>query len=396
MTTTSPTTESDVAAFVLKARAAKTPMRIVGGGTRLGIGCPVGAGLTLSTAKLSGVTLYEPSEMVIGALAGTPVAAIEKILAAKGQMLPFEPIDHRAILGTSGTPTIGAVAAGNFSGPRRIMAGAARDSLIGVKFVNGRGEIVKSGGRVMKNVTGLDLVKLQSGAFGTLGILTEVIFKVLPVPETAATLLLTGLDDSRAVEALSLGLITPFEVTGAAHLPGLGDTRARTLLRIEGFDASVRYRAEALRKALHLVASVEILDATETASLWRDVRDAVSMADPQQNALWRLSLKPSDGPEVVSVIARDLAIHRRLYDWGGGLVWLVVDSAGDAGAAVIRKAVAGTGGHATLIRAPDPVRASVGAFQPEVPALAKLAAGIRTSVDPDGLFNPGLMQARSQ
>ena len=171
-----PTTEAGVIEAVQGALAKKIPLLVKGGGTRVGLGRPVQAGETLSLEKLSGVTLHEPAEMVVSALAGTPLRVVEETLAAKGQMLPFEPMDHRAIYGSTGEPTIGAVAAANISGPRRVMVGACRDHLIGVRFVNGKGEIIKSGGRVMKNVTGLDLVKLQAGAHGTLGVLTEVTF----------------------------------------------------------------------------------------------------------------------------------------------------------------------------------------------------------------------------
>ena len=211
----SPHSESDIAAAVLDARAGKTPLRIRGGGTRSDIGRPVQAAATLSLAGLSGITLYEPAEMVLGARAGTPLAEIEKTLADRGQMLPFEPLDHRPLLDSVGEPTIGALAAGNLSGPRRISAGAARDSLIGVRFINGKGEVVKSGGRVMKNVTGLDLVKLQAGAFGTLCIATEITLKVLPRPPMEETVIARVASPAEAAAALSAAMGSSCEVSGA-------------------------------------------------------------------------------------------------------------------------------------------------------------------------------------
>src|SRR4051795_12729447 len=286
MTSHTPSTEQDAGAIVAEAATRRTPLSLVGGGTKADIGRPAQTAATLSAASLTGVTLYEPSEMVIGARAGTPLAEVVRTLEEKGQELPFEPMDHRPLLGSSGEPTIGAVAAANLSGSRRIMAGAARDSLIGVRFVNGRGEVIKSGGRVMKNVTGLDLAKGLSGSWGTLGFFTEVIFKVLPRAERIATLVLTGLDDPRAVEALSLALGSPFEVTGAAHLPAnLDGTGARTLIRIEGFSVSVDYRLGGLRRLLKRFGAADVIEGDEAAALWRSVRDVEPLIEPRDRAV---------------------------------------------------------------------------------------------------------------
>lgn len=388
-----PTTEAQACAVVASIVAARVPLAIRGGGTRTGLGRPDNAVSTLSSAGLTGITLYEPAEMVIGARAGTPLKLIEETLAERGQMLPFEPMDHRALLGTEGEPTIGAVAAGNISGPRRINAGAARDSLIGVRLVNGRGELVKSGGRVMKNVTGLDLVKLVAGSFGTLGFLTEVTFRVLPRPERVVTLLWEGLADEAAVTLLSAALGSPFEPMAAAHLPaGIGADEARTLLRLENFSASVGYRAAELARLLKAHGRPELIEGRASETLWREVRDAAVFAGTQE-AVWRLSLAPVHGPKAAAAIARAVPGARWFYDWGGGLVWLAVPADGDAGAAAIRAALKPLGGHATLVRAPDAVRASVPVFEPLSEPLMRVTAGIKKSFDPEGVFEPGRMYA---
>src|SRR4051812_13539232 len=275
MTSHIPSTEQDAASIVAEAAARRTPLSLIGGGTKADVGRPAQTAATLSAAGLTGVTLYEPAEMVIGAWAGTPLSEVVRTLAEKGQELTFEPVDWRGLLGSTGEPTIGAVGAANVSGPRRILAGAARDNLIGVRFVNGRGELVKSGGRVMKNVTGLDLVKGLSGSWGTLGFLTEVIFKVLPRAERVATLVLRGLDDARGIEALSLAIGSPFEVTGAAHLPAnLDGGGARTLIRIEGFTVSIDYRLGELKRLLKRFGAADVIEGQPAAALWESVRDA--------------------------------------------------------------------------------------------------------------------------
>jgi glycolate oxidase FAD binding subunit len=388
-----PTSEETLAALVREAFAAKRPIRIAGGSTRSGFGRPVQAGVTITLDRLTGITLHEPAEMIIAAKAGTPLAEIEAALDAKGQMLAFEPADFRSLYGSTGAPTIGAIAAGNISGPRRIWAGACRDSLIGVRFVNGAGEIIKSGGRVMKNVTGLDLVKLQSGAWGTLGILTEVTFKVVPKPETLATLVLDGLDDQNAITAMNAALASPFEITGAAHLPaGIAGKSARTLLRIEGFGFSVDYREKALAGLLAAHGRLQRLEPGEARALWAALRDASLLAEARDQVVWRLSVKPSEAAAALAAICAGRAA-RAFYDWGGGLVWLATAADGDAGAGIIRRAAKAANGYATLMRAPEAIRAAIPVFEPAPAPVAALAARIKAAIDPAGLLNPGLMHA---
>jgi glycolate oxidase FAD binding subunit len=387
----SPASEAEAASLVAAFAASATPLAIRGGGTRTGLGRPSQTAATISSAKISGVTLYEPAEQVIGARAGTPLSVIERTLAEKGQMLPFEPMDHRTLFGSTGEPTIGAVFAGNISGPARIARGAARDAAIGVRFVNGKGEAIKSGGRVMKNVTGLDLVKLQCGAWGTLGLVTEAHFKVMARPERAVTLVWRGLGDSEAARLMASALGSPFEPSAAAHLPaGIGEGTARTLLRLENFSFSIDYRVAELAKLLRAHGRPDLIEGSGHDALWRQVRDAAFFAG-DGSAVWRLSVAPTEGPRMLEAIRRALPDARGYYDWGGGLVWLSTGAATDAGAMAIRSALPPGAGHATLVRAPDMIRAAVPVFQPLAAALMRVTAGIKASIDPQGLFEPGRM-----
>ncbi|MCC0076214.1 MAG: FAD-binding protein [Rhodobacter sp.] len=365
-----PVTEKELSEAV---RDAAGPLAIRGGGTRP-VGRPV-AGEVLETGALAGVRLYEPGALTLVAGAGTPLVEVEGLLAAEGQRLPFEPADWRGLLGTEGVPTLGGMVAANVSGPRRAQAGACRDSLIGVRFVDGAGAIVKNGGRVMKNVTGYDLVKVMAGSWGTLGVLSEVSFKLLPAPETAATLVFAGLDAGPSVALMAAALGSPWEVTGAARLPD-----ARTALRIEGFAASVAYRRGELAGHLARFGAAQVLEREETAAFWADVRDVAPFRG-QAGDVWRVSVKPSDAPDL---LAR--AGGAAMLDWGGGLIWLLQPEGTD-----LRAVLGPFKGHATLIRASVETRARIAPFQPEPAPVAALANGLRARFDPRGILNPGLM-----
>ena len=377
-----PGSEADLAEAVA---AATGPLEITGGGTRLALGRPVQAEETLSTTGLCGITLYEPGALTLVAQAGTPMAEIEAALEAEGQILSFEPPDHRALLGSTGTPTIGGAVATAASGPRRIQAGACRDAMIGVRFVDGAGQVVKNGGRVMKNVTGYDLVKLMAGQYGTLGVLTEIGFKVLPKPEVSLTLMLEGLTDAQAVAAMAEAVTAPFDVSGAAHFGG------RTTLRVQGMAQQAAYRATELTRRLTRFGDVRRVEGAEHAELWASIRDCTPFAD-QPGAVWRLSVKPSDAPGIVESLRHEREIDA-LYDWAGGLVWLRTPEDGDAGTAPIRAQTKAKGGHATLIRASAPTRAALDVFEPEPAPLAAISAGLRAKFDPRGILNPGRMRA---
>ncbi len=370
-----PVTEDELAEAV---RQADGPLAIRGGGTRLtGL-----EGTPLSVAGLSGITLYEPGALTMVAQAGTPVSEIEAALAAENQRLAFEPMDHRGLLGTEGEPTIGGVFAANVSGPRRIQAGAARDFLLGVRYIDGMGQAIKNGGRVMKNVTGYDLVKLMAGSWGTLGVLSEVSFKVLPRPETTGVLLFKGLSNADAMRALSMALGSPFEVSGAVHLPVGLDGDPVTMIRLEGFEASVSYRCQRLQALLAEFGDCAVERRPErTAAGWAWVRDVAPFHDAPGD-VWRISCKPTQAAELAARLEAD----RLLFDWGGGLIWALVPAGTD-----LRARAGSYDGHATLIRATPETRTRLGMFQPQPAPLAALSAGLRAKFDPRGIFNPGLM-----
>lgn len=376
-------------------------LEVVGAGTKRGIGRPSQTDISLDLSGLSGISLYEADELVLTAKAGTPIADIEKRLVEYNQELAFEPLDYGPLLGAeSGKSTIGGVLAANVAGPRRIKAGAARDHFLGVSGVTGRGDTIKSGGRVVKNVTGYDLCKVLAGSWGTLAAMTEVTVKVLPRAETEATVLLTGLDDIRASQAMAAALGSEFDVSGAAHLPdhvaswfdGLPGADASTVLRVEGFMPSVNHRKKALAAALKGFGAAHIVEQKESRALWRSIRDVKPFAMPDARArpLWRISTAPSKGHEIA---ARITPAAQMFYDWGGGLIWVAMPYAEEPDAAAIRKAVAACGGHATLVRAPAAVRASLDVFPPQEPGVAALSKRVKDSFDPKGVLNPGRMWA---
>ena len=249
----------DVESAVQWALSEGKTLEIVGRGSKRTLGRPNQSDLTLDLSGLTGVTLYEPEELVLSAKAGTPLAEVEVLVRDKGQQLDFEPMDYGPILGgPADAGSIGGALAANLSGPRRIKAGAARDHFLGFSAVSGRGETFKSGGRVVKNVTGYDLCKLLAGSFGTLAAMTEVTIKTLPRPETEETVLLLGLDDARANAAMSAAMTSSCDVSAAAHLPagvvryfdGLHVAQAATAFRLEGFAPSVKHRKDALAALL--------------------------------------------------------------------------------------------------------------------------------------------------
>ena len=375
-----PADEKQLIDIVAAAMAHAEPLELVAGGSKRGYGRAVAAAHRLDLSAFAGIRLYEPEELVLTAGAATPLREIEAALTKAGQQLAFEPPDWRHLWGSNAEPTLSGTIAANLAGPRRLRDGAARDHHLGFHAVSGRADSFKSGGRVVKNVTGYDLSKLIAGSFGTLAAITELTVKVLPAPEATATVTLRGLGDAQARAAMSAALGGPYEVSGAAHLPGEG-----TWLRLEGHAPSVAARSEALAKAMASFGAAEI--GTRD---WTIVRDARPFASLRDAAIWRVSVAPSEGPALVASLARQLDF-RHFYDWGGGLVWLAVAGAENGGAGAIRTALPKSGGHATLVRGSDAIRDAVPVFEPLAPPLAALAARVKIAFDPKRILNPGRM-----
>jgi len=395
MNVAAPADEAGMAAVIRDAYAAREPLLVRGAGTKSAMLRPVQAAHTLITRNLSGITLYSPGELVFSASAGTGFSAIETTLEAAGQHMIAEPPDFSRLLGATGEQTLGGIVATNFSGPRRIAAGAVRDHVLGVRAVNGIGETIHSGGRVLKNVTGLDLCKLLAGSHGTLAVLTEITFKVLPAPEDSCSVVLRGLEPPAAVAALAAAMGSPFGVSGAAHLPPsaaarLGGSQSLTLARIEDFTASVAYRGEKLCTALRDFGRVEIWPAAASRPAWASIRDAhVLPADPN-HAVWRVSVRPSRGPGILAA-AHDAGAVGYL-DWAGGLAMLVGPAAEKLHIA-ITDAVLRAGGMWLVLRTPAAWRASAAMVPPEAPALAAITRRVKAALDPAGILNPGRMFA---
>ena len=358
-----------------------------GEGSKLALGKPMRCDHVLDLSGISGIVDYAPEELVVTLRAGTPMREVEALLAQRNQMLAFEPPDLGPMLGREpGLGTLVGAVMGNLAGSRRLSAGAARDHLLGFSGVNGRGEAFKSGGRVMKNVTGYDLSKVLAGSWGTLAVLDEVSVKVLPAPDQTATLLLLGLDDAAAVQAMCAAMGSPHEVSGAAHLPG------RTALRLEGVAPSVEARLKGLRDLMvDAGAKMEELGTLESRAFWREVRDVTPLNAGPDEIVWKISCPPTEGPAILARVKAQRPAAQAFYDWSGGLIWLALPPSDDADHRLVRGALGATGGHATLIRAPETVRAAVSVFQPQPAALLALAARVKESFDPKGLFNPGRM-----
>jgi glycolate oxidase FAD binding subunit len=395
---------ADVEQAVRAAIASEQPLEIIGHGSKRQIGQPMATNAVLDVSALNAVTAYEPNELIVTVEAGAPLADVMSLIDSKNQQFAFEPVDTAPLLGTKAAGTIGGMIGAGLAGPRRVKAGAARDHLLGAHAVSGFGDSFKAGGKVVKNVTGYDLCKLLAGSWGTLAVMTEVTLKVMPRPEAERTLVLRGLDDLAANRAMTAALGSPFDVSGAAHVPAsglraevggldrLGSPRqAVTLLRLEGILASASHRAASLAAVLAPFGTVEIIEDAASAEVWSAIRDAQPFAAGGVLGawpVWRIVCPPASGGALGQALAR-MSGGDVIYDWGGGLIWAALPPKGDAHAAAVRQRVEAASGHATLIRATDEVRRNVDVFHPQASGLAALSERVRLSFDPKHILNRG-------
>jgi glycolate oxidase FAD binding subunit len=396
-----PADAADVADIVRKAAASGEALFVRGGGSKRDYGRPVEAARILDLGRLTGISDYEPAELFLQAQAATPLAEITAILDAHNQMLAFEPPDWSGLLPSDGAPTLGGTIAANIAGPRRVRAGAARDHFLGFSAVDGRGDIWKAGGRVVKNVTGYDMCKLQAGAFGTLSVLLETTVRLLPKPETSCSLVFPGLADQEAIAFLSKALNSPHEVSAAAFLPAPALRRSQvshalpdasaTILRLEGPHPSVAYRAGELESSQ---AGCVRLEMSDSKVLWREIGAVQPLFGAADSIVWRVCTTPNAAPALLQNVQNLLPLAEGFYDWGGGLLWIEIPADAPEGAAAnsLRSALTTGGGHATLLRAEASLRGRIPVFQPVAAQLEALSRRVKSGFDPHGVLNPGRMQ----
>jgi len=409
-----PTSEAELAAGLAEAAAKGRTMSVQGQRTHAMLGRRIAADRVLDGTALLGRLDYDPAELVLTTPAGTSLGQIEQTLAARNHMLAFEPprLDWLGSGPIKDGPikdgTIGGLVATNLAGPRRIAVGAVRDHVLGVRAVTGRGLVFKSGGRVVKNVTGYDLGKLLSGSFGTLAVLSELTLRVVARPQDTLTILIRAPDVATAVLVMGQALGRAQAVSGAAYLPAatvpqsglppaLAAGQGLVALRLEGFSETLPVRRDALLAGLEGAKALDGLPRAQSVAFWNAIGAGRPLSDPRPELLWRVSIPPSDAQRLLAGF-ETRPDWRFFLDWGGGLVWLAhcANSALSEAAAVaidrdLRRLLGQLGGHGLLLRAPEAWRNSTHAFQPLSAAELGLSRRAKAAFDPAGILNPGFM-----
>ena len=402
-----PQTEHEVATLIRKFYKSNIPIELIGSGSKRKIGKTLQCAKTLNLSKLNGIIEYLPEELYIKVKAGTSIKAIEQELKKNNQQLAFEPIDFGYFLnGKSDYGTAAGQVACNISGSRRFKVGSIRDHVLGFRGVNGRGEIIKSGGVVVKNVTGYDLSKLICGSYGTLVALTEITFKVLPLPEESKTLVINNQKIEKAVHFLDKSISSSNDISGAVFFPDkpmisgssmnientfkLNDLKQEgsiTAIRIEGSKNSIDHRIENLINELQIInLNVSILEVHQSEVFWNKVK-TLEFFSNSKNSIIRIVIPPS---ECVNLIYQFSSKFKYYLDWGGALMWLEVFELSEEMFESIRKKVVKRGGYVTMIKNSNylPYVEDVFTISSE---RFNISQNIKKSFDPKRILNPGKM-----
>jgi len=402
-----PKDEKEVSNFIKKFYKSNTPIEIIGSGSKVKLGKPIQSAKTLNLSKIRGIVEYLPEELYIKVKAGTPIKEIEEKLKKNKQQLAFEPIDFGYFLnGKTDYGTAAGQVACNISGSRRFKVGSVRDHVLGFRGVNGKGEIIKSGGVVVKNVTGYDLSKLICGSYGTLIAITEVTFKVLPAPEASKTMIIHNQKVESAVDLLNRSISSSNDISGAVFFPNkpeiagsimniestfkLNDLEHEgsiTAIRIEGSKKSIDQRIENLIKELKIVSTnISILEPYQSEIFWNKVK-SLEFFSNTKNSIIRIVIPPAACAHLIYQFSDKFKYY---LDWGGSLIWLEAFELSEDMFESIRKKVVRLGGYITMIKNSDYLPYVEDVFTINRDRF-NISQNIKKSFDPKRILNPGKM-----
>ena len=394
-----PNNENDLQEIIKYCYKKDLPIEIVGAGTKNQIGKKLQCAKILDMSNISGIVEYKPEELYITVKAGTPVKTVQDELKKNNQHLAFEPINFSELFKKdSNEGTIGGTLSCNFSGARRFKVGSARDHILGFKGYNGKGEKIKSGGTVVKNVTGYDLSKLVTGSFGTLLILSEITLKVLPLQTDTKTIIVSGLALEHSLGIMGSAIASSNDPSGVVFYPAslrsnfvfndLTHPGSITAIRVEGTKTSTEQRINNLIENLSLIdKNITVLDSIQSEIFWEDTRSLKVFSKNQKNIL--RSIVPAS--ETINLINRLKTFHPTYFiDWGGSLIWLELDYLSNQKIDQIRRRVLDVGGYLTVIRSPENLKSSSEIFTID-PIKFKISQNLKKSFDPKRIFNPGKM-----
>ena len=394
-----PNNEKDLQEIIKYCFKNNLPIEIIGKGTKSLIGKKLQCAKTLDMSNISGIIDYKPEELYITVKAGTPIKTIQDELKKNNQHLAFEPVNFSELFKKdSNEGTIGGTLSCNFSGSRRFKVGSARDHILGFKGYNGTGEKIKSGGTVVKNVTGYDLSKLITGSFGTLLVLSEITLKVLPLQTDTKTIVVSGLSLEHALGILGSAISSSNDPSGAVFYPDslrnnfvfndLTHPGSITAIRVEGSKTSTEQRINNLIQDLSLLdKNVTVIDSIQSEIFWEDTRSIKVFSKNQKNIL-RAVVPPS---ETINLINRLKSFHPTYFiDWGGSLIWIELDYLSNQKIDQIRKRILVADGYLTVIKSPENIKSSSELFTID-PIKFKISQNIKKSFDPKRIFNPGKM-----